>query len=102
MTQTGATAEAFVVKPGRDIVISYVETFRRELLTLIDQGHLNLVIDLDGVSMIDSKGLAIFMLCYKSLSAKGGKLTVLTNDQDLRYLFKVMRMDEMFTVTESL
>jgi anti-sigma B factor antagonist len=102
MTQTGATAEAFVVKPGRDIVISYVETFRRELLSLIEQGHLNLVIDLDGVSMIDSKGLAIFMLCYKSLSAKGGKLTVLTSDQDLRYLFKVMRMDEMFTVTENL
>ncbi|MBP7933726.1 MAG: STAS domain-containing protein [Phycisphaerae bacterium] len=102
MTQTGATAEAFVVKPGRDIVISYVETFRRELLSLIDQGHLNLVIDLDGVSMIDSKGLAIFMLCYKSLSAKGGKLTVLTSDQDLRYLFKVMRMDEMFTVTDNL
>lgn len=102
MTQTGATAEMFVVKPGRDIVVSYVETFRRELLSLIEQGHLNLVIDLNGVSMIDSKGLAIFMLCYKSLSAKGGKLTVLTSDQDLRYLFKVMRMDEMFTVAESL
>lgn len=102
MTQTGATAEAFVIKPGRDIVISYVETFRRELLNVIEQGHLNLVIDLDGVSMIDSKGLAIFMLCYKTLSAKGGKLTVLTSDQDLRYLFKVMRMDEMFTVAECL
>ncbi|MCK4660726.1 MAG: STAS domain-containing protein [Phycisphaerae bacterium] len=102
MLQTEQLDEMLVVKPDGDIVASALESFRKELQGLIEQGHVNLAIDLDGVGIIDSKGLAIFMLCHKSLTAKGGRLVVLTGNEDFKQLFHVMRMDEHFTVAGAL
>ena len=68
---------------------------------LVDEGSLNLTIDLDGVDMIDSKGLAVFVVCHQTVSAKGGSLTVVTDNKDLLGLFHVMRLDQHFTVRGS-
>jgi len=102
MVQTEQKQETVVVKPARDIVASYVEEFRGELQSLVSQGKTDLVIDLAQVNMLDSKGLAVFMLCHKSVQPLGGKLTVITSNPDFRQLFRVMRMDEHFSVKESL
>ncbi|MCD4670617.1 MAG: STAS domain-containing protein, partial [Actinomycetia bacterium] len=75
---------------------------RKELQSLIEGGQVNLAIDLADVGIIDSKGLAVFMMCHKSVSSRGGKLTVLTTNEDFKHLFHVMRLDEHFTVAESL
>jgi anti-sigma B factor antagonist len=101
MTQTEQVSGSLVVRPAGDIVASRVDEFRRELQELVTQGNVHLVIDLGGVNMIDSKGLAVFMLCHKSVNAAGGSLTVVTRNEDFRQLFHVMRMDEHFRITES-
>ncbi|MBN1491248.1 MAG: STAS domain-containing protein [Phycisphaerae bacterium] len=102
MMQTEARSEMLVIKPDHDIVASHTEAMRQELQALVGQNHVNLAIDLGDVQMIDSKGLAIFMLCHKSVSAKGGRLVVLTANPDFKQLFHIMRMDEHFTVAETL
>lgn len=102
MSRTEQAPQVFVVKPGRNVVASSVEELRRQLQDLIEQGHLQLVIDLEGVDMIDSKGLALFMLCHKSLAARGGTLKVITQNKDFKHLFHLMRMDEHFTVSETI
>lgn len=98
MSNTATQQQATMVRPQRDIVASYTEQFRRELQTLIDQGQRNLVIDLGAIEIIDSTGLALFMMCHNSLAGLGGKLTVITANPDLRHLFHVTRLDEHFTV----
>jgi anti-sigma B factor antagonist len=102
MTQTEVKADQLIVRPEQDITATNVEALRAELQDLVAQGHTQLVIDLAGVGMIDSKGLAVFILCHKSVTAAGGSLTVVTDNADFRQLFHVMRMDEHFTVTSSL
>ena len=102
MTQAAETNQVQVVRPSYDIVASHVEQFRKELQDFVTQGHIHLAIDLQDVKMIDSKGLAVFMLCHKSVSASGGSLVVLTGNKDFKQLFHVMRMDEHFKVAESL
>jgi len=102
MTSATETRQTHTIRPDHDIVASHTEQFRAQLQDLVSQGHVHLVIDLSNVKMIDSKGLAVFMLCHKSVSAAGGSLTVLTRNQDFRHLFHVMRMDEHFTIAESL
>ncbi len=102
MTPMAETKQVQVARPGYDLVASRVEQFRTELQNLVSQGIVHLTIDLSDVKMIDSKGLAVFMLCYKSVSTAGGSLTVVTRNQDFRQLFHVMRMDEHFKIAESL
>ncbi|NLE60694.1 MAG: STAS domain-containing protein [Planctomycetes bacterium] len=102
MTPIAETKQVQVVRPSYDLVASCVEQFRTELQNLVSQGIVHLAIDLSDVKMIDSKGLAVFMLCHKSVSTAGGSLTVVTLNQDFRQLFHVMRMDEHFKIAESL
>ncbi len=75
--------------------------FRQELQELVESGTINMTIDLAGVEMIDSKGLAVFVVCHQTLGPKGGSLTVITDDEGLRGLFRVMRLDQHFTVRGS-
>ena len=102
MIQTEPPTNLHVIKPQRDIVASCVDEFRKELQALITAGHVNLAIDLDGVGMIDSRGLGLFMMCQKSASDRGGRLTLVTANESFRQLFHVMRLDEHVAVVDAL
>lgn len=89
------------VIPEVDITSTTADDFRKQLKELVDAGHANLIIDLKKVKMIDSKGLAVFIVCHQVVSAKGGSLTVVTDNADFLGLFRVMRLDQHFTVTSN-
>jgi len=90
-----------VVQAEGTITAANAEEFRQNLMELVESGSFDLTIDLNNVDMIDSKGLAVFIVCHKTVSEKGGSLTVVTDNDDLRGLFHVMRLDEHFTVRGS-
>lgn len=92
--------EPHTVVPDHDLVASHAEAFKQQLRARVEEGHVNLVIDLGRVTIIDSKGLAVLMLCHRSVSSRGGGLTVVTGDPDLRQLLRVTRMDQHMTVIE--
>ncbi len=91
-----------IARPGRNIVASQLEAMRSELKGLIQEGCTRLVLDLEGVDMIDSKGLALFVQCHQALKERGGSLVVVTKNADFRFLFHAMRLDQHFSVVESL
>lgn len=100
MSQMTSSQERAVVVPDKDIVASTFEEFRKQLQELLDGGCRELVIDLQKVQIVDSRGLALFMLCQNSLSRAGGKLTLVTQNKDLLHLFRVMRLDQRITIAE--
>lgn len=101
MLQTETQEDTLVVRPEGRITVTNADQFRQELHELIEAGNSNLTIDLANVDIIDSKGLDVFIVCYKALGEKGGALTVVTDNEDFRKLFHVMRLDEHFTVCGS-
>ncbi len=91
--------DKLIVKPQGPITISNnADEFREALGKYVQEGNVNIVIDLENVDMIDSKGLAVFVVCHQAVSEKGGSLTVVTDNEDLRTLFHVLRLDQHFTV----
>jgi len=68
------------------------------LQSALDQSSDELIIDLANVNMIDSKGLAVFVQCHKTISASGGRLRVVGASPDLKQLFHVMGLDGHFSV----
>lgn len=102
MIETIDQEGALVVSPTCDIVASSADALRQELRSLVDAGHHHLVIDLKQVSMLDSKGLAVFVLCHKSLKQVNGTFKVVTDNEDFRQLFHAMRLDQHFEVANSI
>lgn len=87
-----------ITRPGKDIVASRAEEFRKRLLKLLDSGVEVLTIDLRNVKMIDSMGLGVVIAAHNSLKKAGGKLLVTNVSEDIYRLFKTMRLDQHFEV----
>lgn len=101
MVMIEKTNETVRICPEGKITAVNADDFRKELLKLVQEGQIHLTIDLKQVDIIDSKGLSVFIVCHKTVTEKGGALTVVTDNQDFRDLFHVMRLDEHFTVCGS-
>ena len=95
ITDNATTA---TIRPKGKITAVNAEEFRKSLQSSIEGGIQNLTIDLAEIEMIDSKGLAVFIMCHQSLASRGGSLTVITANDDMQQLFRVMRLDRHFTV----
>ncbi|MEZ4366440.1 MAG: STAS domain-containing protein [Kofleriaceae bacterium] len=56
------------------------------------------VVDLAGLDVIDSSGVAVLVKLYKGVRNLGGKLTIVgARDQPLA-IFKLLRMDKVFGI----
>ena len=63
---------------------------------LVEEKRRHVVVDLAGLQLIDSSGVAVLVALYKRVRAGGGQVQV-TNarDQPLA-IFKLLRMDKVF------
>ena len=98
MIDTPPDNAEIVARPGRDIVASMVEEFRRELRELVQRRPTALRLDLAGVGMIDSLGLGLLISAHNTLANQGGKLILDNVSQDLASLFRIMRLDQRMDV----
>ena len=64
--------------------------------SLIQQGHKNLVIDLGGVSYVDSAGLGQLVHAYATTKNKGGSLKLLNVTKRLKDLLVVTKLLTVF------
>lgn len=87
------------MKPGKDIVASMADDFRKKLLKAVDQGIKSLTIDFTGVEMIDSVGLGVLIAAHNSLKEAEGSLSVKNVSEDIYKLLKTMRLDQHFEVS---
>ena len=87
-----------IIKPGTDVVASMAEEFRAELISVINDSSSEVVIDLDGVEMVDSVGIGIIIATHNSLNQSGRKLKVINVTKDVYGLFTTMRLNRRFTV----
>ncbi|WP_020590179.1 STAS domain-containing protein [Desulfobacter curvatus] len=98
MSEIVTSADQTVVKPGEDVVASMAEAFKAELMSAVDSSQGTLIIDLDGVSMVDSVGIGVIIAAYNSLSQSNRQLKVINVAQDIYGLFSTMRLNRRFTV----
>jgi anti-anti-sigma factor len=101
MSEMKTSSTWTVIELQGDLVASQIDQLREHWLHAIEGGALSLAIDLTGVSMIDSKGLALLMMCHNTLQDKDGKLAVVTSDEEFVQLFRVMRMDQHLLIAGS-
>ncbi|TGE33692.1 STAS domain-containing protein [Desulfosporosinus sp. Sb-LF] len=80
------------------IYVSDASLLRDDLLEIIDQGITDLMMDLSGLTYIDSSGLGTLVTINKRTKEKNGRF-VLTGARGLPMdLIKRTRLDRVFTI----
>jgi anti-anti-sigma factor len=98
MTEVVQIEQRTEIRPGCDVIASTANELRAQIKTVLERGTRELQIDLEGVEMIDSVGLGLFIAAHNSLQKAGGKLTVVNASGHLSDLFRNMRLDQHFSV----
>lgn len=98
ITVTREEIRAVVQPAGDNIVAATLPELRTRMREVVEEGVGELVIDLAGVSMVDSSGIGLLIAAHNSLRKVGGRLAVIHVSADLLELFQTMRMHQHFTV----
>jgi anti-sigma B factor antagonist len=65
---------------------------------MIEQKPARLVVDLSGVSYIDSSGLAVLIEGMQNVEAYGGKFILAGLQEGVRPIFEIARLDQVFLI----
>src|SRR5439155_588626 len=68
------------------------------LRTMIAKRPKHVVVDLSGVTFIDSSGLAVLINAMQDVKAYGGKLTLAGINNNVRSIFEIARLDQFFLI----
>ena len=95
VTQTGGVT---LVVPQGDLDMGTADHVKRMLTELIAKGQSKLVMDLTGVSYVDSSGLGALVAAMKQARAVGGNLKLCGLQDDVRSIFEMARLIKVMAV----
>ncbi len=102
MNEIKKDGSSITVKPGIDLVASTADNCKAQLIALVEQDSPSgLVIDLDGVQMVDSAGISVLLSINEALEQKEGKLKVINTSEDIYGLFCIMNLNNHFEIGKS-
>jgi len=70
----------------------------KSLASMIRKRPPHIVIDFSGVTFIDSSGLAVLIRAMQNVKEYGGKLTLSGITADVRPIFEMARLDQLFVI----
>ena len=91
-----------IIRPAVErLTAANAKTFKDEMCALIDTGASQLIVDFEDVSFVDSSGLGALVGVLKRMGVKG-ELSICGLNQEVSQMFKICRMDLVFTIYEHL
>jgi anti-anti-sigma factor len=91
-----------VVRPMGVLDVTTSERLRREIMTVIDTGCRNVVIDCQDLTFMDSSGLAALVLASQKVREANSKLAICSINKQIEMLFTLSSMDDIFEIYPSL
>jgi anti-sigma B factor antagonist len=74
---------------------------RARLATAVDAGTTGVVVDLSHVTFLDSMALGVLLGTLKQLRARGSELHLVVPTPELRRIFELTLLDEVFALTRT-
>jgi anti-sigma B factor antagonist len=71
---------------------------RDHLVSAIEDGAVNVVVDLSDTTFIDSMTLGVLLGAVKRLRPRGGQLRVVCGDPNIRKIFEITLLDRVFSL----
>jgi|APFre7841882590_1041340.scaffolds.fasta_scaffold02689_3 anti-sigma B factor antagonist len=87
-----------IIQLSGRLVLADTPAVRQSLKAAIEQGSGKLILDLGGVSFMDSSGLSVLISAFKAAQAKGGKVALLNLTPAVRSLIELTRLQQVFAI----
>ena len=78
------------------------EPIKEQLNSLFTKPDTNLVLNLDGISYIDSTGFGVFLSVLKTSSSTYGHFKICNVNKEVKELFRLLQLHTIFDIQESL
>lgn len=90
-----------VVAVTGELELATAPRLRQAVVSLVGDGHVDIVLDLGGVDFIDSIGLGVIVSALKRVRSRDGRLVVAGAGPRVRALFVLTRLDEIIELHDS-
>jgi anti-sigma B factor antagonist len=90
-----------MVRVSGEIDIQTSPILEEQLQNVLTQGHSSVVVDLEGVTFLDSTGLSVLIVGLKQCQAAGGELHLVSPRPNVRKVLEVTGLTEAFHVDDS-
>jgi anti-sigma B factor antagonist len=77
------------------------ELLKDKVNSLVNQGHKHLVLNLAGVSYMDSAGLGVMMAAYATAKRQGGDVKLLSLTKRITDLLSITKLSTIFETFDS-
>ena len=86
-----------------DLVIGEPETtFKKAVTRLLEEGRVNLLVDLSRVGFLDSSGLGALVRALTQSQKEGGQTKLLNAGPQVRKLLQMTKLDSVFEIHSDL
>lgn len=86
-----------------DLVIGEPETtFKKTVTRLLEEGRVNLLVDLSSVGFLDSSGLGALVRALTQSQKEGGQTKLLNAGPQVRKLLQMTKLDSVFEMHSDL
>ncbi|MEO0868682.1 MAG: STAS domain-containing protein [Cyanobacteria bacterium J06642_11] len=89
-----------VIEPEGILDGTQTADFRKQVDVALEKGAKILLIDLKGVTFVDSSGLGVLVACLKNARGAECKMYICSINDQIRMLFELTSMDRVFEVFE--
>ena len=87
-----------IVNPQLErLTVANADTFKIEILSLIEHGQTRFIIDFAGVSMVDSSGIGALVGLLKKVGNRG-EIAISALSDNVAQIFGITRMDRVFRI----
>ena len=90
-----------VVEVGGEIDVYTAPRLRETLISLVDSGNYQLVIDMEGVEFLDSTGLGVLVGGLKRVRAHDGTINLVCTQGKILRIFRITGLNNVFSIYDS-
>jgi len=89
---------ASVIALRGEIDVYTAPLLRQKIVDLVDEGALNIVVDMEKVDFLDSTGLGVLVEGLKRVKTRGGNLTLVATQDKILKIFDITGLNKAFPI----
>ncbi len=96
--KTRRRGDEAVVAVAGEVDMYTSPALRRDLFAAIERGATSVVVDLSGVTLLDSSALAVLVEALRRVRASDGSLALVVTDEHVRKVLRITGLEPLFPV----
>ena len=90
-----------VIAVGGEVDFEVSPQLRQQIVSRVDAGRRQLLIDLSEATFIDSTAIGVLVAGHKRLDEVGGTLAVVCFDENVRNVFEIVGLEDVLSIYSS-